>query len=99
MRTINFGLAVLMLFSLMLTGCESIPYAREQNLIDNWGKSFQAIKTNHVINPDAGMDEAPVEGMDGIAAEKAMNKYYKTFDEKPPAQITNISISGIGSGK
>jgi hypothetical protein len=97
MQKIYLTLVFLMLFAFVTCGCESIPHQREQILSDNWGKSFQAIKTNHIINPDAGMDEKTVEGIDGVASKKAIDKYHKSFDEKPPAQITNINISGIGS--
>jgi hypothetical protein len=93
MRKIYLTLAFLILSGFVLAGCET---QREQVIIDNWGKSFQAIKTNHIINPNAGLDEQTVEGMDGVDAEKALNKYHTSFDEKPPAPVTNISISGIG---
>ena len=96
MRQFYISLAFLVFFASAISGCESIPHRREQMLTDNWGKSFQAIKTNHIINPEAGIDEKPVEGMDGTASKKTIEKYHKSFDEKPPAQVTNISISGIG---
>lgn len=92
MRNILF-IPILILSVFILTGCET---RREQLLNDNWGKSFQAIKTNHVINPDAGLDEQFVEGVDGKVSLKAANKYHNSFDEKPPAQVTNISITGLG---
>jgi len=93
MKKIYFIPAFLIFIFLFLTGCET---QREQLLNENWGRSFQAVKTNHIINPEAGLDEVPMEGLDGIAAKKAANKYHNSFDEKPPAQITNISISGVG---
>jgi len=93
MRKINFGLAVLILSGFALAGCQT---HREQVMNENWGKSFQAIKTNHIVNPDAGLDEQIVEGLDGVASEKAMVKYHNSFSEKPPAQVTNINISGVG---
>ena len=93
MRKMNLGLAVLILSGFALAGCET---HREQVINENWGKSFQAIKINHIFNPDAGLDEQTVEGFDGIAAEKAMGNYHKSFDNKPPVQVTNINIGGIG---
>jgi hypothetical protein len=93
MRIINLILAVLILSGFVLTSCET---HREQVLNDNWGRSFQAIKTNQIISPDAGLKDLPVVDMDGIAAEKVLEKYHQSFAEKPPAQITNINISGVG---
>jgi hypothetical protein len=93
MKKIYFIPPLLIFVFLSLTGCEN---QRTQLLNDNWGKSYQAVKTNHIINPDAGLDEQPMEGLDGIASMKAANKYHNSFDEKPPAQITNITISGVG---
>jgi hypothetical protein len=94
MRNKYLGLALLILAGFALTGCETY---RQRTLSENWGRSYQAIQTNHVINPDAGMDEKTVEGIDGTASEKALNKYHKSFDEKPPTQVMNINISGVGS--
>jgi hypothetical protein len=93
MRKTYLGLAVLILSASVLIGCET---QRQQVLNDNWGKSYQAVKTNHIINPDAGMDDQTVDGMNGVNSEKAMEKHHKSFEEKPPAQVTNINISGIG---
>jgi hypothetical protein len=93
MRKTYLGLAVLILFASVLIGCET---HRQQVLDDNWGKSFQAVKSNHIIDPNAGMDDQTVEGMNGVNSENAMEKHHKSFAEKPPAQVTNINISGIG---
>jgi hypothetical protein len=51
---------------------------REESMLDkNWGRSFEAQKYNQILHPDAGKDVAPVAGLDGQAALKAMEKYHE----------------------
>jgi hypothetical protein len=48
----------------------------------DYGKSYKQALVNQVLDPDASMHPEPVYGMNGIAAENVMDKYYKGFEEK-----------------
>ena len=42
----------------------------EETAIDlNWGRSYETAKYKQILNPDAGQNLDPVEGLDGTAAE------------------------------
>jgi hypothetical protein len=63
---------------------------RESLLDKNWGRSYEAAKYNQILNPDAGKNLNPVEGLDGVASENAVNKYDESFKEKKGSEVTNI---------
>jgi len=53
---------------------------REETLLDkNWGRSVETAKYNQTIDPEAGKNLAPVEGLDGKAAGYAVDKYENSF--------------------
>lgn len=49
---------------------------------DTFGDAFRKARADQALNPDAGRDLAPVEGLDGRAAELIMDKYYKSFGKE-----------------
>jgi hypothetical protein len=66
-KTIALTIAGAMLA--FFTGCSSSGPVYEETLLDkNWGRSVESAKYNQILNPDAGKNLAPVEGLDGKAA-------------------------------
>ena len=61
----------------------------------DYGASYNLSKYNQILNPDAGKNLKPVEGMDGKAANAALEKYRKDFEKPAPAQTFTFSV---GSG-
>jgi hypothetical protein len=43
----------------------------------NWGKSYETAKYHQILNPEAGKNQEPVEGLDGRADERIMEGYIK----------------------
>jgi hypothetical protein len=61
----------------------------------DYGTSYKLAKFNQILNPDAEKNLEPVYGMNGIAAESAMGKYYLGFEEKKAAPTYTIPIGRI----
>ena len=89
--TIAFTMACAMLA--FFTGCSSTgsnPFHEETMLDKNWGRSYESAKYNQIINPDAGKNLSPVEDLSGNAAEYSVEKFEKSFKEKPKEE--NVTI-------
>jgi type IV pilus biogenesis protein CpaD/CtpE len=65
-------------------------------LDDNFGKAVNAAKAQQIINPDASLNTDPVAGVDGKAADAAMNRYQRSFVQ--PAITPNVFTIGVGTG-
>ena len=63
----------------------------------NWGKSFESAKSNQILNPEAGQNLDPVDGLDGQAAVNSLGKYRKGFAPKKGKQTYNINLGSIDS--
>lgn len=74
-----------------LSGCA----APTPELDSHFGDAVNAAKAQQTLNPDASQNTAPVTGMDGKAANAAVDRYEKTF-EKPPVS-ENIFNIGVGT--
>ena len=63
----------------------------------DYGTSFNLQKFNQIDDLEAGKgdDNETVEGMDGRAAQATKDKYQKSFEKEPPAQVYNLTIGGI----
>jgi hypothetical protein len=71
----------------LLVGCSG----QQETLSDqNWGRSYQTAKYNQILNPDAGKNLNPVEGLSGNAAENSVEKYNDSFKEKSKQETVNI---------
>ena len=89
--TLKFILAAL-LASVAMAGCASkTPY-----LDQHFGEAVNAAKAQQTINPDASQNADPVAGVDGQAANAAVDQYHKSF-EQPPA-TGNVFTIGVGTG-
>jgi hypothetical protein len=64
--------------ALVVSGCEHIPSARQDTLLNrNFGRSHETAIYNQILDPDAGKNLDPVEGLDGRYVETNMNTYQK----------------------
>jgi len=66
----------------------------ESQLDKNWGRSFEAAKHNQALNPEAGKNMKPVEGLQGPAAERIMEGYTKGGEQKqqPASEFGVVTI-------
>ena len=62
----------------------------------DYGTSYKLAKFNQTLDPDAEKNLEPVEGIDGQAAEKIMEKYQKSFERPHRPPTFSIRISGGG---
>ena len=75
-------------------GCQKMYYGEQGPLLEqNWGRSFEAMKENQILNPEADKDLSPVVGLDGNAANTNMNSYRKRFEGAGAGE------AGSGKGK
>jgi len=51
---------------------------------DDFGKAYTLAVAGQILNPDAGTNLEPVEGIDGRAAEKIMKNYVESFKPSQP---------------
>jgi type IV pilus biogenesis protein CpaD/CtpE len=66
---------------------------------DSFGKAVNAAKAQQIINPDASLNRDPVAGVDGQAADAAMNRYHRSFVQPPVVpNVFNIGVSSGSSG-
>jgi hypothetical protein len=87
-----FKLVLSMLITAGLVGCVN----PTPKLDDNFGKAVNAAKAQQIMNPDASLNTAPVTGVDGKAADAAMNRYHRSFVQ--PAITPNVFTIGVGTG-
>jgi len=89
--TLKFILASLFA-SATLVGCAT----NTPVLDEHFGEAVNAAKAQQTINPDASLNTDPVAGVDGQAADAAVDRYHKSFVQ-PPA-TTNVFTIGVGGG-
>jgi hypothetical protein len=91
-KTIAFTMACAMLA--LFAGCSSSGPVYEETLLDkNWGRSVETAKYNQILNPDAGKNLAPVEGLDGIAADNSVQKYENSFKKESKQETTSTTAT------
>ena len=61
----------------------------------NWGRSYEMAKYNQILNPEAGENLDPVEGVPGPVAETTVVKYEKSFAGKAGPQSVNLNLGSI----
>ncbi len=62
----------------------------------DYGTSHKLAKFNQTLNPQAEKNMDPVTGFDGSAAEAALGRYHKGFQEKAQAPVYSINIGNFG---
>lgn len=79
------GLVLLTL--LVLSGC-----SRPPTLVDDfYGTSYELALQSQILDPQAGTDPQPVEGIDGEIGRRVVERYQKGI-EQPAAQTENYSV-------
>jgi hypothetical protein len=81
----------LFLASVALAGCTTQTPVLDQH----YGEAVNAAKLHQTINPDASLNQDPVAGIDGKAANAAVDRYLKSY-EQPPV-TPNVFTIGVGS--
>jgi len=91
-RTIALTIACAMLA--LSAGCSSSGPVHEETLLDkNWGRSVETAKYNQILNPEAGKDLTPVEGLSGKAADNSVKKYENSFKKETIQENTSTSTT------
>lgn len=79
-------------------GCgKNMTLQKETTLDRNWGRSLESAKYNQILNPEAGKNLEPVEGLDGESAEGNMGKYKESFEKEPAQKAYNLNLGGISA--
>ena len=88
------GSSIILLGMLACSSQNAVIPMGKSNLDKNWGRSYETAKHNQILNPDAGKDPEPVEGLEGPAAERIMDGYIKGGDpkQKPPTEFGVVTI-------
>lgn len=98
MRATQFN-TILMLTVLvpLFAGCAS---SATPKIDASFGDAVNAAKAQQTMNPEASQNMEAVTGIDGEAANAAIDRYHKSFDKPPTTgNIFNIGVgSGVGSG-
>ena len=96
----RYGILIVVIAAIaVLSGCACEKYNQPA---DTWGRSFELAKYNQYLNPEAGKNLEPVEGLNGWAADAVMAGYQESFKGKKGAESVNLnlgSISSIGQAK
>ena len=81
------------LFALMLSvlSCSSTPGTSNETLLErNWGRSYESARYLQIIDPEAGKNLDPPDGLNGNAADSSVRKYEQSFKEKQKQEIVNV---------
>lgn len=62
----------------------------------DYGTSYNLQKYNQILNPDAGKNLEPVEGLDGEAAKSVMDNYRKGYAKKSKTPAATFAITTGG---
>jgi hypothetical protein len=80
----------------LLAGCANTGTPR---LDDHFGYAVNMAKAQQTINPDASLNTDPVAGLDGRAANEAIERYIDSFEAPPPSNVNVINIGGGITGQ
>lgn len=81
--------------ALLLAGCVT----RAPVVDQRFGEAVNTAKAQQTVNPDASRDQDPVAGLDGQAANAAIDRYHKSYETPPqPGNVFTIGIGGGGGG-
>jgi len=91
-RTIALTIACAMLA--LSAGCSSSGPVYEETLLDKyWGRSVETAKYNQILNPDAGKNLTPVEGLSGNVADNSVKKYEDSFKKETKQENSSTSTT------
>jgi hypothetical protein len=75
-------------------GCAGTPVSDRY-----WGDSFEAAKSNQILNLEAGKNLEPVTGLDGqVVADLVMLNYGKLFIEQVKKRPLDFELGRVRSG-
>ncbi len=80
--------------AIVIAGCTG-PTMLDQN----WGRSVETARYNQTLNPQAGQNLEPVEGLDGQSAENTLEAYRQSFKVDEKSSGYDIKLTGIGMQK
>jgi hypothetical protein len=87
---------LMMLVAVWFFGCAQHPVFQPESELDkNWGRSFESARHNQILNPDAGKNLEPVEGLEGPAAERIMNDYVNGGKQKKQESSSEFGVVTI----
>lgn len=76
---------------LLVLSCSGTPPVHEQTLLErNWGRSLESMRYMQMVDPEAGKNLDPVEGLDGNASENNIDKYQQSFKKTEQNKSTTI---------
>lgn len=73
-----------------LTACAGTPETTTPYLDQHFGEAVNQAKAQQTLNPDASRNPDPVAGVDGKAAQAALDSYHEGMKTPAPATIINI---------
>lgn len=85
----------LLIMALAAIFCISLGCAGPTRVEMDYGTSAKLAKFNQILNTEAEKNLEPVTGFDGIAAGNAIERYEKTFQEKPQSPVYTINIGNL----
>lgn len=92
-KLVFLGFSIL---SALTMGCA----AKAPYLDQKFGETVNVAKAQQTINPDASQDTDAVKGIDGTAANAVVDRYYKSYEEKPKSPtIFNIGVGSATGAK
>jgi hypothetical protein len=86
--------SIIIVFGVLSAGCSS-----SSMLDQNWGRSAETARFNQIIDPDAGSDNRPVEGMDGQSALNTFYGYRDAFKQQEADTGYDITVTGLSEKK
>ena len=90
----TIALAMFCVMLALFVGCSGAgnnAFHKETLLDQNWGRSVETAKYNQILNPDAGKNLTPVEGLDGKAAGNSVEKYENSFKKETQQESTSTT--------
>ncbi|MEN8261896.1 MAG: hypothetical protein ABFR82_00320 [Nitrospirota bacterium] len=92
-----YRIAVLTGFILLMLSVSVVAAEQKKSRLEtDFGTSYKLQKFNQILNPDAEKNLAPVEGFNGRAAQKSVDKYLKKFASPQKDPVYSFSIGGAG---
>ena len=80
-----------------LAGCAGTVETTTPHLDQYFGQAVNQAKAQQTLNPDASRNTDPVAGVDGKAAQEALDSYHEGMKTPAPATIINIGGGLTGS--
>ncbi len=82
MTSCNMRFLFLGLIAALCAGCVTVA----DPVRESFGISHELAKSSQTLNPSASANLKPVEGFNGGAARRAMERYHKSFEETETVQ-------------